>query len=159
MARSVLFLMCVGVLGGCGLASDPLDPGDPVGESIWESYGGFCDGPCEHRTLYMERNELELRHTKGDEVLSVSYGTLTTAGDDEYLAAGLEADDAVGMLHECSPADGIDARVVVPTEDGTTGLRYCILSVDPGVARLHAFFEDVMNGLDTCASNEWVDAC
>ncbi len=151
-------LVALGVLVFGACAAGP--PGPPSGEEIWRSFGGLCNGPCEQRALYRDGTALDFRRTKGDEVLDWGEGRLTSAGDNEYFEAGLEAEDAVGMLRQCSPSDGIDARAVIATEGGSIRIEYCIIGdIDPRVERLQAFFNEVLDGVDNCSSNEWVDAC
>ena len=153
------FLVALGLMASIAGCDSKVPPGDPTGAEIWASYGGFCDGPCEQRALYLDGSTLDFRRTKGDELLDWGDGTLTDAGRTEYEEASAElAGKDTSMLHVCSPADGIDARVTLA--DGDTTLDYCILDdVGAPMKRIDTFFDKLLDGIENCSSNEWVDAC
>ena len=139
----------IGILAmgaGCGPAGDDA----PMGEVVWRTVGGYCEGgPCASTELRRDDGDLQLL-SDGD----ATYGTWTDAGLAEYAAASAEAADASGAepLPTCSPADGIDQQITLVDGDDTFTVTFCLGSAGATVAprARDALFDELVGALTIC---------
>lgn len=145
------------VLAALALSACSAEP-EPIGETIWRTLGGFCDGPCHQQRLQRDGDALQLLSDTDDGVVEAT-GTWTEAGLAEYAVASAEAylvRDDEPMT--CREADGIDQALVLVHEGTTWTTELCLGGEPPaGLARADALFDALVGALADGQSHEYVE--
>lgn len=157
MLEPMRCLLILAVLASSACSAAAAEP-EPIGETIWQTLGGFCSGPCPQQRLQRDGDALQLLRDTDDGVVEAT-GTWTEAGLAEYAAASAEAypvrdDETV----TCRATDGVDQALVLVHEGTTWTTELCLAREPPAeLVRADALFDALVGALTDGQSHEHVE--
>jgi hypothetical protein len=151
------YLHLLGWLAWGGCAAEPEPEPEPRGETIWQTLGGLCDGPCPHARLQQDGDALQLLRDTDQGIVEAT-GTWTEAGSTEYAEASAETYPVrEDEFYTCRGTDGIDVQIVLAHEQTTWTTEYCSHGEPPSaLARADALFDAVVGALTDGHAHDYI---